>query len=78
MAALCQDIRAGKYPLLLVSPEQLSMHDGHLPRMAQLLSDQRFVSLVKRIQVDEAHTIYTAHQQNVPAVDSAVKRCIAL
>ncbi|KII90888.1 hypothetical protein PLICRDRAFT_158307 [Plicaturopsis crispa FD-325 SS-3] len=58
--ALWKNIREGMYSLLIISPEQLFMHDGHLPRMAHLLSDQRFVSLVKRVHVDEAHTIYTA------------------
>ncbi|KII95827.1 hypothetical protein PLICRDRAFT_26163 [Plicaturopsis crispa FD-325 SS-3] len=54
------DVESGKYPLLIVSPEQLGMLDGHLPRLALLLNKPRFVANIKRVHVDEAHTIYTA------------------
>ncbi|KII92674.1 hypothetical protein PLICRDRAFT_172734 [Plicaturopsis crispa FD-325 SS-3] len=55
-----KDVESGKYPLLIVSPEQLGMLDGHLPRLALLLNKPRFVANIKRVHVDEAHTIYTA------------------
>jgi superfamily II DNA helicase RecQ len=56
-----QSIRAGKYEHLIVSPEQLSMFNGHLPRLARLIhQDGAFVKRIKRVHIDEAHNIYTA------------------
>ena len=37
------------------------MTNGHLPRLARLIADDRkFASLIRRVHVDEAHFIYTA------------------
>jgi superfamily II DNA helicase RecQ len=46
--------------VLVVQPEQLQSFGGHLPRFAQVLRNPQFSKLVKRVHVDEAHTIYTA------------------
>jgi superfamily II DNA helicase RecQ len=56
-----QSICAGKYEHLIVSPEQLSMYNGHLPRLARLIrQDGAFIKKIKRVHIDEAHNIYTA------------------
>jgi len=50
--------------------EQLRTHDGHMGKFARLIrKDRKFVSRVKRIAMDEAHTIYTAgiSKHNKPA-----------
>ena len=50
--------------------EQLKIHDGHMGKLARLIrKDRKFVSRIKRIAVDEAHTIYTAGipKHNKPA-----------
>ncbi|KAH9162489.1 hypothetical protein EDB89DRAFT_1806902, partial [Lactarius sanguifluus] len=47
--------------VLLVQPEQLCMSNGHLPRLARLVAENRcFVKPIRRVHVDEAHFIYTA------------------
>ena len=33
---------------------------GHLPQLAQLLRNPQFSKLIKRVHVDEVHTVYTA------------------
>ncbi|KAG0692229.1 hypothetical protein DFH29DRAFT_786633, partial [Suillus ampliporus] len=49
-----------KYEHLIVSPEQLSMFNGHLPCLARLIhQDGAFVKRIKRVYIDEAHNIYT-------------------
>ncbi|KAJ7272254.1 P-loop containing nucleoside triphosphate hydrolase protein [Mycena rebaudengoi] len=57
---LWEDISLGKIPHLIVQPEQFRLNHGHLPKMARLLHDHKFVTKVKRVAVDEAHNIYTA------------------
>ncbi|KAH9160732.1 II DNA helicase [Lactarius sanguifluus] len=58
---LWQNICDGEYSVLLVQPEQLCMTNGHLPRLARLVAeDRQFLKRVQRIHVDEAHFIYTA------------------
>ncbi|KAG2737040.1 P-loop containing nucleoside triphosphate hydrolase protein, partial [Suillus brevipes Sb2] len=60
-ASLWQSIRTGKFNHLIVSPEQLFVFNGHLPRLARLIrQDGLFVKRIKRVHVDEAHNIYTA------------------
>ena len=46
--------------MLIIQPEQLQSFEGHLPRLAQALRNRHFAKHVKRVHVDEAHTIYTA------------------
>ena len=36
------------------------MFEGHIPWLAQVLRNPHFVKQVKRVHIDEAHTIYTA------------------
>ncbi|KAH9070707.1 P-loop containing nucleoside triphosphate hydrolase protein, partial [Lactarius deliciosus] len=58
---LWQSIRDVEYSVLLVQPEQLCMTNGHLPRLACLVAeDRQFLRRVQRLHVDEAHFIYTA------------------
>ncbi|KAJ7455171.1 hypothetical protein FB451DRAFT_1516915, partial [Mycena latifolia] len=42
----------------MIQPEQFSVHHGHLPRMARLLHDHKFVARVARVAIDECHNIY--------------------
>ncbi|KAJ7107878.1 P-loop containing nucleoside triphosphate hydrolase protein, partial [Mycena epipterygia] len=58
--ALWQAIEAGQIPHLIVQPEQFATYHGHLPKMARLLHDHKFVSRVASVAVDECHNIYTA------------------
>ncbi|KAG1721428.1 P-loop containing nucleoside triphosphate hydrolase protein [Suillus paluster] len=59
--SLWEDIHAGKFSHLIVSPEQLSMFNGHLPCLARLIrQDRAFTQQIKRVHVDEAHNIYIA------------------
>ncbi|KAJ7211404.1 P-loop containing nucleoside triphosphate hydrolase protein [Mycena pura] len=51
-------ISEGKVSHLIVQPEQFSLYHGHLPRMARLLHDHKFVSRVAAVAVDECHNIY--------------------
>ncbi|KAG0699964.1 hypothetical protein DFH29DRAFT_808229 [Suillus ampliporus] len=56
-----QSIRNGQFNHLIVSPEQLFMFNGHLPRLARLMrQDGAFVKRIKHVHIDEAHNIYTA------------------
>ncbi|KAF9228132.1 hypothetical protein BS17DRAFT_805720 [Gyrodon lividus] len=58
---MMQSIKSGHYQHLVVSPEQLGMFNGHLPRLARLIRHDRvFTSKISRVHVDEAHNIYTA------------------
>ncbi|KAF9234844.1 P-loop containing nucleoside triphosphate hydrolase protein, partial [Melanogaster broomeanus] len=58
---LWESIRTGKYQHLIVSPEQLGMCNGHLPRFGRLIrQDRSFTCKIHRVHVDEAHNIYTA------------------
>ncbi|KAF9525193.1 P-loop containing nucleoside triphosphate hydrolase protein [Crepidotus variabilis] len=62
-SALWKDISDGKYTALLVQPEQLSMFNGHLPRLARLIDRNRsFTHRIRQLHVDEAHFIVTAGQ----------------
>ncbi|KIJ57528.1 hypothetical protein HYDPIDRAFT_171650, partial [Hydnomerulius pinastri MD-312] len=59
--ALWESIKQGEYQHLIVSPEQLGMYKGHLPRLARLIrEDKQFSRKISRVHVDEAHNIYTA------------------
>ncbi|EPQ52819.1 hypothetical protein GLOTRDRAFT_46656, partial [Gloeophyllum trabeum ATCC 11539] len=55
-----QAIEGGKYRLFIVSPEQLGIYKGHLPRFARLLQSRAFCKMIKHVHIDEAHHIYTA------------------
>ncbi|KAI9442063.1 P-loop containing nucleoside triphosphate hydrolase protein [Lactarius psammicola] len=71
---LWKDIQNGVYSVLIVQPEQLCMSNGHLPRLARLIAEDRhFVKLIQRVHVDEAHFIYTAGLKHygLPAFRSA-------
>ncbi|CAA7268576.1 unnamed protein product [Cyclocybe aegerita] len=58
---LWKDIEKGVYGVLVVQHEQLCTTNGHKPRLARLIDDNRkFAKLISRIHVDEAHFIYTA------------------
>ncbi|EPQ53881.1 P-loop containing nucleoside triphosphate hydrolase protein [Gloeophyllum trabeum ATCC 11539] len=57
---LWKAIDAGTYKVIIVSPEQLGSHHGHLARFAGLMQKQRFVKKISHVYVDEAHHIYTA------------------
>jgi hypothetical protein len=46
--------------VLVIQPEQLQTFEGHLPCFAQTLQNPHLSKLVKRVHVDEVHTIYTA------------------
>ncbi|KAJ7715433.1 hypothetical protein B0H14DRAFT_2284771, partial [Mycena olivaceomarginata] len=45
---------------LIVQPEQFLLNHGHLPKMARLLHDHRFISRVGNVSVNECHNIYMA------------------
>jgi superfamily II DNA helicase RecQ len=46
---------------IITTMKQLRTHDSHISKPTQLIcKDHKFVSHVKRIAVDEAHSIYTA------------------
>ncbi|KAJ7839505.1 P-loop containing nucleoside triphosphate hydrolase protein [Mycena leptocephala] len=53
-------ISAGQIPHLIVQPEQFELHHGHLPKMARLLHDHKFVSQIGGVTVDECHNTYIA------------------
>ena len=58
---VAQNVSEGKFSVLIVQPEQLSMLAGHLPRLAQLIEkDQLFRKRILRVHVDEAHFIFLA------------------
>jgi hypothetical protein len=42
--------------------ESMGKHDGHFSKFALILRnrDRKFVNRIKRLQIDEAQTIYTA------------------
>jgi superfamily II DNA helicase RecQ len=50
-----QKINSGHFQHLIVQPEQLKSHKGHLPRHARLLNDAKFAKTITRVHVDEAH-----------------------
>ncbi|KAG1901029.1 P-loop containing nucleoside triphosphate hydrolase protein, partial [Suillus fuscotomentosus] len=59
--SLWESIHAGKFAHLIVSPEQLSMCNGHLPCLTRLLRQNcTFTQCIKCVHIDEAHNIYTA------------------
>ena len=46
---------------MLVQPEQLFMHNGHMSRLARMTAkDRPFTQKIGILHVDEAHFIYTA------------------
>jgi superfamily II DNA helicase RecQ len=53
-------VQAGSFRVLVVQPEQLRPLGGHLPRLAQVIRHSQFSKLIKRVHIDEAHSIYTA------------------
>ncbi|KAJ7208369.1 P-loop containing nucleoside triphosphate hydrolase protein [Mycena pura] len=57
---LWNNISNGHYQHLIVQPEQLKSHKGHLPRLARLLNVPQFAKSIRRVHVDEAHHIHTA------------------
>ncbi|KJA21728.1 hypothetical protein HYPSUDRAFT_139978 [Hypholoma sublateritium FD-334 SS-4] len=58
---LWQNIAHGVFSAILVQPEQLAMHQGHMPRLACLIAkDRKFMQSIKILHVDEAHFIYSA------------------
>ncbi|KAI9567581.1 hypothetical protein HD554DRAFT_2007159, partial [Boletus coccyginus] len=68
-------IQSGQYRHLIVSPEQLSMFDGHLPRLARLIrQDRSFTSRIRRVHIDEGHNIYTAGHSHLSEPDK-IERC---
>lgn len=40
-----------------MQPEQFALNHGHLPKLARLLHDSKFVSRIARVSVDECHNI---------------------
>jgi len=65
-----QKIADGGYTNIITTMEQLKTHEGHMGKLARLIrKDRKFVSRIKRVAVDEAHTIYTAGipKHNKPA-----------
>ncbi|KAJ8522820.1 hypothetical protein ONZ45_g629 [Pleurotus djamor] len=58
---LWERISDGSILHLLVQPEQLTKVHNHLPKLAQIIRDNRkFVKQIKRFNIDEAHFIVTA------------------
>ncbi|KIM55652.1 hypothetical protein SCLCIDRAFT_17356 [Scleroderma citrinum Foug A] len=58
---LWESIWSGQYRHLIVSPEQLGMHNGHLPRLAKLIRNEcSFTSKISRMHINEAHYVHTA------------------
>jgi len=50
-----QSIQSGWYQHLIVSPEQLGMHNVHLPRLAKLIQNKHsFTSKISCMHIDEA------------------------
>jgi superfamily II DNA helicase RecQ len=50
-----QTIRNGGFQHLIFQPEQLKMFQGHLPRLARILSIPQFVKTIARVHIDEVH-----------------------
>jgi superfamily II DNA helicase RecQ len=46
--------------VLIVSPEQLGRHDGHLTHFAECLDNPKFARQITRVVLDEGHNTYTA------------------
>lgn len=44
----------------MVQPEQFQVYNSHLPRLAQLLHERKFIEKWKHLFVDEAHNTYTS------------------
>ncbi|KAH9961658.1 hypothetical protein BGW80DRAFT_1125400, partial [Lactifluus volemus] len=55
-----KSVQAGDFNILVVQPKQLQTYKGHLPRLAQALRNSRLPKIIKRVHVDEAHSIHTA------------------
>ena len=53
---------SGHFRHLIVSPEQLSTCNGHLPCLARLIREDKngFTRSIGRVHIDEAHMIYSA------------------
>jgi hypothetical protein len=65
-----QKIADSSYTNIITTMEQLKTHEGHMGKLARLIcKNHKFVSHIKRIAIDKAHTIYTAGIQvhNKPA-----------
>ncbi|KAJ7786721.1 P-loop containing nucleoside triphosphate hydrolase protein [Mycena olivaceomarginata] len=52
---LWNTIRNGGFQHLIVQPEQLKMFQGHLPRLARILSIPQFAKTIARVHIDEVH-----------------------
>ncbi|KAF6761994.1 II DNA helicase [Ephemerocybe angulata] len=57
---LWQAIEKCKFNILVVQPEQLSMHQGHWPKFARMIRKNRFTKHINYVHVDEAHFIHIA------------------
>ncbi|KAJ6592211.1 II DNA helicase [Mycena vulgaris] len=57
---LWDQIRNGYFQHLIIQPEQLRTHQGHLPRLARLLSIPNFLRTIARVHIDEAHNHHAA------------------
>ncbi|KAJ7888783.1 hypothetical protein B0H13DRAFT_1469192, partial [Mycena leptocephala] len=53
-------ILTGKFPHLIVQPEQFAVNHGNPLKMARLLHDHAFVARVGQVSVDECRNIYIA------------------
>ncbi|KAF7297686.1 P-loop containing nucleoside triphosphate hydrolase protein [Mycena kentingensis (nom. inval.)] len=53
-------VERGDFKHLVVQPEQLGRHEGHLTRLGRLLEAKSFTSRIGRLHLDEAHFLFTA------------------
>ncbi|KAF5332268.1 hypothetical protein D9611_007993 [Ephemerocybe angulata] len=57
---LWQAVEKCKYKILVVQPEQLSMHQGHWSKFARMIRKNKFTKHINYVHVDEAHFIHIA------------------
>ncbi|KAJ7120720.1 P-loop containing nucleoside triphosphate hydrolase protein [Mycena crocata] len=57
---LWEDIANGGFQHLIVQPEQLKTHKGHIPKLAALLSTPSFAKIIARVHIDEIHNHHLA------------------
>ncbi|KAJ7663217.1 P-loop containing nucleoside triphosphate hydrolase protein [Mycena polygramma] len=60
--ALWKVCRSFQFRHYSVSPEQCGPFQGHIPRFAKLLRNQKWVKRIRLLQIDEAHFIVTTGQ----------------
>ncbi|KAG2043871.1 hypothetical protein BDR03DRAFT_851016, partial [Suillus americanus] len=53
-------VYTGGFRNLIVAPEQFFPEGGHIPRLALMLKDQKFIKRIRFFFIDEAHFIITA------------------